>query len=72
MNEPKYKIGDTVFYRNGKLGVKECRVYDVTKFENGHVVYQISWHPTGAASAHEREVFKSREEVESQADVREV
>lgn len=67
--EPKYNVGDTVYYRNGKYGVQTCKVESVSTGYQGSLhffpydepIYTIRWQPTGHAVAHESSLFNTAE-----------
>lgn len=62
----KFNVGDTVFYRNGHFGVKECRVDQVSKAVTKDApLYDISWHPTGKTVVFESEIYPTFEECET-------
>lgn len=62
----KFNIGDTVYYRNGRFGVKKCKVVKVSQaVTKDEPLYDISWLPTGKTIIFGHEIFLTFEECES-------
>lgn len=61
MAEPKFKVGDTVYFVNGEMGEFKCEVVSVSSGYQGlsgfisysPPSYRIQWPPSGGASVSE-------------------
>jgi hypothetical protein len=61
MKQPKFKVGDKVYYVNGRYGEHECKVESVSTeaipgAKYSEPIYTISWRPTGFSAAHESDL----------------